>query len=149
MAAFTACPAISCSIRFSFVPGQGVRPDFSGTAAAPVVGTAADRIYEGGKQALSYWATGTAPALAIRSLAAVEVAKSKKAWAASGQGLIGAGGEHEGTLNGIAAVQDRGLRGSHAAHGQDRDALLILHGGEGRHSRWRRGWYGPPRSRRR
>ncbi len=83
MAAFTACPAISCSIRFSFVPGQGVRPDFSGTAAAPVVGTAADRIYEGGKQALSYWATGTAPALAIRSLAAVEVAKSKKAWAAS------------------------------------------------------------------
>ena len=47
-----------------------------------------------------------------------------------GQGLVGTGGKHEGTLNGVGAVQNGLLRGSHAAHGQNGDALLVLDSGQ-------------------
>ena len=45
------------------------------------------------------------------------------------EGLAGAGGQDEGALNGVGAVQHGLLRGGHAAHGQSFDA--VLHSGEG------------------
>ena len=47
------------------------------------------------------------------------------------EGLAGLGRQHEGPLNGVAAVQNGFLRAGHAADRHGLDGALTLHGGEG------------------
>ena len=47
------------------------------------------------------------------------------------QGLAGLGHQHEGPLNGVAAVQNSFLRAGHAAYGDGLDGVLTLYSGEG------------------
>ena len=73
-----------------------------------------------------HYTRGTAPASVISSAASAEVAQSRKAWAAGESSVPSLDDEVEVALDGVGAVQDGLLGGSHAAHGQDLHGVIAV-----------------------